>query len=75
VRAQLRILGTSDLHMHLTGYDYYADQVDSTQGLTYTASLIHAARTKAAERGAREAAEATETGVQGGAPVEEAPAP
>jgi 2',3'-cyclic-nucleotide 2'-phosphodiesterase/3'-nucleotidase len=43
----LRILTTTDLHMHLTSHDYYADRADPTVGLTRTASLIHAARVEA----------------------------
>lgn len=52
MRAHLQILATSDLHMHLMGYDYYGDQADSSVGLTHTAILIRTARAQAAERGA-----------------------
>ncbi len=45
--AQIRILATSDLHMHLTSYDYYSDRPDPAIGLTRTASLIQAARRQA----------------------------
>lgn len=44
LRTNLRILTTTDLHMHLTSHDYYADRADPAVGLTRTASLIHAAR-------------------------------
>ncbi len=50
--AHLRLLATSDLHMHLTGYDYYADRVDVSVGLTRTAGLIHTARHEADNSGA-----------------------
>jgi len=48
-RAKLRLLATSDLHMHLTGFDYYADRRDVSIGLTRTAGLIHTARKEAAK--------------------------
>jgi len=51
-RAHLQILGTSDLHMHLMGYDYYTDRADRSVGLTHTARLIHTARAEAARRDA-----------------------
>lgn len=47
--ARLRILATSDLHMHLTGYDYFANRTDASTGLTRTASLISQAREEAGE--------------------------
>jgi 2',3'-cyclic-nucleotide 2'-phosphodiesterase / 3'-nucleotidase len=47
LRTNLRILTTTDLHMHLTSHDYYADRADPTVGLTRTASLIQAARAEA----------------------------
>ncbi len=50
-RVNLRLLATSDLHMHLTGYDYYADCVDPSTGLTRTATLIQEARQKSATNG------------------------
>ena len=40
----LRLLGTTDLHAHLIGYDYFADSVDETVGLTRVATLIDQAR-------------------------------
>jgi len=45
---QLRVMETTDLHMHLMGYDYYRDEVSVTAGLTRTAGLIAAARKEAA---------------------------
>lgn len=45
--AHIRILATSDLHMNLNGFDYYADTPDPTVGLTRTASLIRKARQQA----------------------------
>jgi len=50
-QARLRLLATSDLHMHLTGHDYYADRTDVSVGLTRTAGLIRAARSEADETG------------------------
>ncbi|MCV2889700.1 bifunctional 2',3'-cyclic-nucleotide 2'-phosphodiesterase/3'-nucleotidase [Ruegeria aquimaris] len=44
VLQKLRILATSDLHMQLTGFDYYADRPEPVGGLTRLATLIHAAR-------------------------------
>lgn len=43
-RAQLRILATSDLHVHLTPWDYYADRPSPAAGLARTATLIAQAR-------------------------------
>lgn len=45
---RLRILATSDLHMHLAGYDYCTDRSDPGVGLARVASLIAAARREAA---------------------------
>lgn len=42
--ARVRILATSDLHMNLSSFDYYADRPDPTVGFTRVASLIHKAR-------------------------------
>ncbi|WP_300519876.1 bifunctional 2',3'-cyclic-nucleotide 2'-phosphodiesterase/3'-nucleotidase [Aliiroseovarius sp.] len=47
-RARLRILATTDLHMHILPYDYFTDSASQTRGLARTASLIHAARAEAA---------------------------
>ncbi|KUJ76558.1 bifunctional metallophosphatase/5'-nucleotidase [Ruegeria marisrubri] len=49
--ARLRLLATTDLHMNLTGFDYYADRPDPTVGLTRTAQLIRAARREAESLG------------------------
>ncbi len=43
-QAQLRILATSDLHVHIFPYDYYADRPSDSVGLARTATLIEAAR-------------------------------
>jgi len=45
-RARLRILATTDLHMHILPYDYFTDTPSPTRGLARTASLIHAARSE-----------------------------
>ena len=41
---RLRILGTSDVHVHLQSFDYYSDSHSPTIGLTRTAKLIADAR-------------------------------
>ncbi|WP_164660349.1 bifunctional 2',3'-cyclic-nucleotide 2'-phosphodiesterase/3'-nucleotidase [Tropicibacter sp. Alg240-R139] len=45
--AQVRILATSDLHMNLGSFDYYADRPDPSVGLTRIATLIRNARREA----------------------------
>ena len=45
---RLRILATTDLHMHLTGHDYFNDRPDPASGLTRIAPLIAEARAEAA---------------------------
>lgn len=42
--ARVRILATSDLHMNLGSFDYYADRPDPSVGLTRVATLIRNAR-------------------------------
>lgn len=44
---QLRILETSDIHMHVVDYDYFQDQPSVTVGLARTAALLIAAREEA----------------------------
>ncbi|WP_254448014.1 bifunctional 2',3'-cyclic-nucleotide 2'-phosphodiesterase/3'-nucleotidase [Ruegeria arenilitoris] len=51
-RAMIRILATSDIHMNVTGYDYYADCTDTRIGLTRTATLIREARQQAVQNDA-----------------------
>ena len=41
---QLRILETSDIHMHVVDYDYFQDQSSVTVGLARTAALLEVAR-------------------------------
>lgn len=43
-QAHLRILSTTDLHVHVHPYDYYADKPIDTVGLSRTASLIEEVR-------------------------------
>ncbi|MGV6803043.1 MAG: bifunctional 2',3'-cyclic-nucleotide 2'-phosphodiesterase/3'-nucleotidase [Ruegeria sp.] len=50
--ANIRILATTDLHMNLTSFDYYADRFEPSIGFTRTASLIRAARHEAEQAGA-----------------------
>ncbi|WP_375154075.1 bifunctional 2',3'-cyclic-nucleotide 2'-phosphodiesterase/3'-nucleotidase [Ruegeria conchae] len=51
-RAHIRILATSDLHMHMTSYDYYADRPNPDVGLARTASMIRVAQEQAERNGA-----------------------
>lgn len=44
---KLRILETTDLHMHLLAYDYYQDKPVDDYGLERTVTLIKAARAEA----------------------------
>jgi 2',3'-cyclic-nucleotide 2'-phosphodiesterase/3'-nucleotidase len=44
---RLRILETSDIHMHLLDWDYYKDKATDEYGLARTATLIKAARAEA----------------------------
>ncbi|MEH0073516.1 bifunctional 2',3'-cyclic-nucleotide 2'-phosphodiesterase/3'-nucleotidase [Pannonibacter sp. Pt2] len=46
--AHLRLMETTDLHVHVFPYDYYADKPVDTAGLARTASLIRAIRNEAA---------------------------
>lgn len=46
-QAHLRIMETTDLHVHVWPYDYYADEPTDTLGLARTASLIDAIRAEA----------------------------
>lgn len=47
-QAHLRIMETTDLHVHVFPYDYYLDQPVETLGLARTAALIAAIRAEAA---------------------------
>jgi 2',3'-cyclic-nucleotide 2'-phosphodiesterase/3'-nucleotidase len=47
-QAHLRIMETTDLHVHVFPYDYYADKPIDTVGLSRTASLIAQVRAEAA---------------------------
>ncbi len=44
---ELRVMETTDIHMHLVDYDYYTDDTNVTVGLARTAALINAARAEA----------------------------
>ncbi len=46
-QAHLRIMETTDLHVHVFPYDYYADKPRDTVGLARTASLIQEIRDEA----------------------------
>ncbi|QIK40602.1 bifunctional 2',3'-cyclic-nucleotide 2'-phosphodiesterase/3'-nucleotidase [Pontivivens nitratireducens] len=46
-QAHLRIMSTTDLHVHVYPYDYYADRQVDTVGLARTASLIEGIRAEA----------------------------
>lgn len=47
-RAHLRIMETTDIHVHVMPYDYYADRPVDTLGLARTAAHIRQARAEAA---------------------------
>ncbi|RJL06074.1 bifunctional 2',3'-cyclic-nucleotide 2'-phosphodiesterase/3'-nucleotidase [Paracoccus siganidrum] len=47
-QAHLRIMETTDLHVHVWPYDYYADKAVDTVGLSRTAALVEAVRAEAA---------------------------
>ncbi len=46
-QAHLRIMETTDLHVHVMPYDYYSDKPNDTMGLARTASIISAIRAEA----------------------------
>ncbi|MDN5788973.1 bifunctional 2',3'-cyclic-nucleotide 2'-phosphodiesterase/3'-nucleotidase, partial [Pseudorhodobacter sp.] len=46
-QAHLRIMETTDIHVHVFPYDYYADKPVDTVGLSRTASLIEGIRAEA----------------------------
>ncbi|KFB09859.1 bifunctional 2',3'-cyclic-nucleotide 2'-phosphodiesterase/3'-nucleotidase [Nitratireductor basaltis] len=46
-QAHLRIMETTDLHVHVFPYDYYADKPNDTMGLARTASIIDSIRAEA----------------------------
>lgn len=46
-QAHLRIMGTTDIHMHVYPYDYYSDRPVNTGGLARTAAHIDAIRAEA----------------------------
>lgn len=45
--AHLRIMSTTDLHVHVFPYDYYADRPSDSLGLSRTASIIDGIRAEA----------------------------
>jgi len=45
---KLRLMETTDIHVHVMNYDYYRDQEDHSFGLSKTSSLIRAARAETA---------------------------
>ncbi|PSJ64045.1 bifunctional 2',3'-cyclic-nucleotide 2'-phosphodiesterase/3'-nucleotidase [Pseudaminobacter soli (ex Li et al. 2025)] len=46
-QAHLRIMETTDIHVNVLPYDYYADKPNDTMGLSRTASIIDAVRREA----------------------------
>ena len=46
-QAHLRIMETTDLHVHVFPYDYYADKPVDTVGLARTAAIIESVRAEA----------------------------
>ena len=47
-QAHLRLLETTDIHVHVLPYDYYRDREDHTVGLAKIATLVARARAEAA---------------------------
>ncbi|WP_339949114.1 bifunctional 2',3'-cyclic-nucleotide 2'-phosphodiesterase/3'-nucleotidase [uncultured Albimonas sp.] len=47
-QAHLRVMSTTDLHVHVFPYDYYADKPNDSMGLSRTAALIEGIRAEAA---------------------------
>ena len=46
-QAHLRIMETTDIHVNLLPYDYYADRPNDTMGLSRTASIVEGIRAEA----------------------------
>ena len=46
-QAHLRIMETTDIHVNLLPYDYYADKPNDTMGLSRTAAIIESIRAEA----------------------------
>ncbi|RWX78239.1 bifunctional 2',3'-cyclic-nucleotide 2'-phosphodiesterase/3'-nucleotidase [Neorhizobium lilium] len=46
-QAHLRIMETTDIHVHVLPYDYYADKPNDTLGLARTATIIDSIRAEA----------------------------
>ncbi|MHA6346860.1 bifunctional 2',3'-cyclic-nucleotide 2'-phosphodiesterase/3'-nucleotidase [Roseivivax sp. CAU 1761] len=46
-QAHLRLMSTTDLHVHVFPYDYYADRTSDTVGLARTAAHVRAIRAEA----------------------------
>ncbi|MEF2072452.1 bifunctional 2',3'-cyclic-nucleotide 2'-phosphodiesterase/3'-nucleotidase [Consotaella sp. CSK11QG-6] len=46
-QAHLRLMETTDIHVHVFPYDYYADKPSDTVGLARTATIIEAIRAEA----------------------------
>ncbi len=44
ITAEINLLETTDIHMHITDYDYYSDKTSVTIGLSRIATLIQQAR-------------------------------
>ncbi|MET3854541.1 bifunctional 2',3'-cyclic-nucleotide 2'-phosphodiesterase/3'-nucleotidase [Rhizobium sp. OAE497] len=47
-QAHLRLMETTDIHVNVFPYDYYADKPNDTMGLSRTATIIDSIRTEAA---------------------------
>lgn len=46
-QAHLRLMGTTDIHVAIMPYDYYADAPNDTMGLARTASIVQSIRAEA----------------------------
>ena len=47
-QASLRVMSTTDVHVHVHPYDYYRDREENTVGLAKISTLVEAARAGAA---------------------------
>ena len=54
-QAHLRIMETTDLHVHVYPYDYYSDREVDTVGLARTAAHVHDIRAEAEKQQGMEA--------------------
>lgn len=46
MRAHFKVLATTDIHAHVTNYDYYRDEILADIGLIGLSNIIHEIRSK-----------------------------